>query len=132
MAALYDVAVLGLGAMGSAASYQLARRGAKVLGLDRYAPPHELGSTHGDTRITRVACGEGTQYAAFALRSNEIWRELEAKLGVELLTQNGMLVISGAGSRPLAHDREMLGATIAAAKAARVDYQLLDTAALRA
>ena len=51
----YDAIVLGLGAMGAAAAYQLARRGAKVLGIDQYAPPHEFGSTHGDTRITRPA-----------------------------------------------------------------------------
>ena len=47
----YDVIVLGLGAMGAAAAWQLARRGAKVLGVDRYTPPHNLGSTHGETRI---------------------------------------------------------------------------------
>ena len=93
----YDVIVLGLGAMGAAATYQLARRGARVLGIDRHAPPHEFGSTHGDTRITRIACGEGPEYAAFARRSHEIWRELEAATGVELLTQNGFLAISGRG-----------------------------------
>ncbi len=68
MSPTYDVAVLGLGAMGAAAAYQLARRGARVLGIDRYAPPHEVGSTHGDTRVTRVACGEGPEYSAFVLR----------------------------------------------------------------
>ena len=77
----YDAIVLGLGAMGAAATYQLARRGARVLGIDRYAPPHEFGSTHGDTRITRIACGEGPEYSAFAGRSHEIWRELEAETG---------------------------------------------------
>ena len=66
----YDAIVLGLGAMGAAATYQLARRGAKVLGIDQYAPPHEFGSTHGDTRITRIACGEGPEYSAFARRSH--------------------------------------------------------------
>jgi len=44
----YDAIVLGLGAMGAAATYQLAKRGAKVLGIDQYAPPHEFGSTHGE------------------------------------------------------------------------------------
>ena len=52
--ASYDVIVLGLGAMGASASYQLALRGASVLGLDQFDPPHERGSTHGDTRITRL------------------------------------------------------------------------------
>jgi len=66
----YDVVVAGLGAMGSAATYQLARSGASVLGLDRYHPPHTLGSTHGDTRITRVAVGEGLEYVPLVRRSH--------------------------------------------------------------
>jgi len=128
----YDAIVLGLGAMGSAATYQLARRGAKVLGIDQFAPPHELGSSHGETRITRIACGEGPEYAAFARRSHEIWRELEAELGVELLTQNGFLAISGKGERAANHGvSQFLDATVAAAKAAHVSYELLDTAAIR-
>jgi sarcosine oxidase len=128
----YDVAVLGLGAMGAAASYQLAKRGAKVLGIDRHAPPHEFGSSHGDTRVTRIACGEGPEYAAFAARSHEIWRELEAELGEELLTQNGFLVIFGAGQRAANHGvPKFLEATVAAAKAAGVRYEILDTAAIR-
>jgi sarcosine oxidase len=128
----YDVAVLGLGAMGAAAAYQLARRGARVLGIDQYAPPHEFGSTHGDTRITRIACGEGPEYSAFAARSHEIWRELEAKTGLELLTQNGFLAISGGGQRSANHGvAKFLDATMAAAKAAEVNYELLDSAALR-
>lgn len=128
----YDAIVLGLGAMGAAATYQLARRGARVLGIDRYAPPHEFGSTHGDTRITRIACGEGPEYSAFARRSHEIWRELEAETGLDLLTQNGFLAISGAGSRSANHGVEdFLGGTVAAAKAAEVSYEILDSAALR-
>ena len=74
-----------------------------MLGIDQYAPPHEFGSTHGDTRITRIACGEGPEYSAFAARSHEIWRELEAETGLDLLTQNGFLAISGAGQRSANH-----------------------------
>ena len=80
-----DVIIAGLGAMGSAALYQLARRGVKVLGLDRFQPPHDRGSSHGDTRITRLALGEGEQYVQFARRSHEVWRELEAATGRSLL-----------------------------------------------
>jgi sarcosine oxidase len=128
----YDAIVLGLGAMGAAATYQLARRGAKVLGIDRYAPPHEFGSTHGDTRITRIACGEGPEYSTFASRSHEIWRELEAETGMELLTQNGFLAISGAGRRSANHGvAKFLDATVAAARAAGVSYEMLDNATLR-
>ncbi len=128
----YDAIVLGLGAMGSAATYQLARRGAKVLGIDRYSPPHEFGSTHGDTRITRIACGEGPEYSAFAMRSHEIWRELEAETGLDLLTQNGFLAISGAGDRSANHGvAKFLDATAAAARSAGVSYEILDSATLR-
>ena len=75
----YDVIVLGLGAMGaSAAAYQLARRGARVLGMDQYSPPHEFGSSHGDTRITRIACGEGPNIRV-RRTPHRIWRELRKK-----------------------------------------------------
>ena len=121
----YDAIVLGLGAMGAAATYQLAKRGAKVLGIDQYAPPHEFGSTHGDTRITRIACGEGPEYSAFAARSHEIWRELEAKTGLDLLTQNGFLAISGAGQRSANHGvAKFLDATVAAAKAGETLFEI--------
>ncbi len=132
MSSSYDVAVLGLGAMGAAAAWQLARRGARVLGIDRHAPPHEFGSTHGDTRITRIACGEGPEYSAFALRSHEIWRELEADTGVELLTQNGLLVISGPGDRAASHGvPKFVEATVVAARKAGLDFEMLGTASLR-
>jgi len=98
MAKTYDVIVLGLGAMGASAAYQLALRGASVLGLDQFTPPHEQGSTHGDTRITRLACGEGPQYTPFVQRSHQIWRGLEEETGRPLLRQNGVVVIAGTGA----------------------------------
>ena len=132
MPVAYDVIVLGLGAMGAAATYQLARRGARVLGIDRYSPPHEFGSTHGDTRITRIACGEGPEYTAFAVRSHQIWRELEAELGMDLFTQNGLLVLFGPGARPANHSvPDFLSATVDAAKKAKLAYEILDTAQIR-
>ena len=132
MPVAYDVVVLGLGAMGAAATYQLARRGARVLGIDRYSPPHEFGSTHGDTRVTRVACGEGPEYSVFAARSHQIWRELEAELGMDLFTQNGLLVIFGPGKRAANHSvADFRGATVDAAKKAKLDYEILDTAQIR-
>jgi len=93
----YDAIVVGLGAMGSAALYQLAKRGARVLGVDRFAPPHNFGSSHGETRITRQAVGEGKEYVPLVLRSYEIWRELEAETGVDLLTVTGGLIMSSRG-----------------------------------
>ena len=132
MPVAYDAVVLGLGAMGAAATYQLAKRGARVLGIDRYSPPHEFGSTHGDTRVTRVACGEGPEYSVFAARSHQIWRELEAELGMDLFTQNGLLVIFGPGKRAANHSvADFRGATVDAAKKAKLDYEILDTAQIR-
>jgi sarcosine oxidase len=123
---IYDTIVLGLGAMGSAALYQLSRRKTSVLGIDQFHPPHELGSSHGDTRITRIACGEGKEYSAFATRSHEVWRELERTTGRELLTQNGLLVISGPGERSSGNGvPAFLQNTIDAANAARVPYEML-------
>ena len=68
----FETIVLGLGAMGSATAYQLARRGNGILGIDQFSPPHALGSSHGDTRITRLAIGEGEQYTPLALRSHQL------------------------------------------------------------
>src|SRR5271165_6035239 len=89
-----DVLVIGLGAVGSAALYQAARLKARVIGIDRFSPPHEHGSSHGDTRITRQAIGEGREFVPLVLRSNQIWEELEAVTGRSLLTRCGCLVVA--------------------------------------
>jgi sarcosine oxidase len=93
----YDVAVLGMGAMGAATLYQLAKAGSKVVGVDRHHPPHDQGSSHGDTRITRLSVGEGAQYLPIVRNSHRIWRELEALSGESLFEQCGVLVMT---SRP--------------------------------
>jgi len=129
----FDVIVIGLGAMGAATTYQLAKAGARVLGLDRYSPPHIYGSTHGETRITRLACGEGPEYTPFARRSHDIWRDFERATGETLLIQNGLLVISGPGERAAAHGKEdFLDSTAAVARANNVAHERLDDAAIRA
>ena len=94
----YDAIVVGLGAFGSAALYHLANAGHRVLGIDRDHPPHKLGSSHGETRITRAAIGEGVEYSQLAIRSNVLWRALEAKSGETLLRQCGCFLISGPGA----------------------------------
>ncbi len=88
-----DVIVVGLGAMGSAVTHRLARRGLTVVGVDRFRPPHSHGSTHGDTRITRLALGEGSDFVPLVLRSHELWREIERESGTRLLHQTGGLVL---------------------------------------
>ncbi len=93
-----DAIVIGLGAMGSATCFQLAARGASVIGIDQYEPPHPYGSTHGDTRITRLAIGEGCEYVPLVRRSHELWREIEQQAGVRLLTQSGGVILAHADS----------------------------------
>ena len=79
--------------MGSAVTLRLARRGLCVIGLDQFEPPHEQGSSHGDTRITRLAIGEGADFVPLVTRSHELWRELERETGTRLLHQTGGLVL---------------------------------------
>jgi sarcosine oxidase len=122
----FDVVVCGLGAMGSSTTYQLAKMGARVLGLDRSAPPHQLGSTHGDTRITREATGEGLAYVPLARRSHQLWREIEEATGADLLTTSGLLVMAPPGVHTRHHGKtHFLETTIAAARAFSIDHELL-------
>jgi len=89
----YDVIVVGLGAMGSAACYHLARRGREVLGIDRFAPPHTMGSSHGQTRIIREAYFEHPIYVPLVQHAYELWAELERESGRRLFVQTGGLMI---------------------------------------
>lgn len=130
MSGTYDVAVVGLGAMGSAVALHLARAGARVLGLDRFAPPHVHGSTHGDTRITRLAIGEGAEYVPLAVRSHELWRDIEARTGEDLLTVCGGVVLSAPGARGQHGPGDFLATTIAAARAHDIPHEPLDAAGL--
>jgi sarcosine oxidase len=87
-----DVIVVGLGAMGSAAAWQLARRGRRVLGFDRFSPPHTLGSSHGRSRIIREAYFEHPGYVPLLRRAYECWTQLEQESGRRLLRQTGGLM----------------------------------------
>lgn len=89
----FDVVVVGLGAVGSATLYQLSKRGISALGIDQFEPPHTFGSSHGETRITRLAVGEGEEYVALAKRSHEIWEELEVLSGKKIRTQTGGILL---------------------------------------
>lgn len=120
-----DVAVVGLGAFGAAALYQLAKAGVSAVGIDRFAPPHDNGSSHGDTRITRAGVGEGAAYTPLVGRSHEIWRELEAETGEQLYLACGHLLIDGAQEARF-HGKTGIGAaTIANARAGGVPHEVL-------
>jgi sarcosine oxidase len=120
----YDVAVAGLGAMGSAIACQLARSGARVVGLDRFRPPHAQGSTHGGSRIIREAYFEHPLYVPFAQRAIAAWRELEQTSGASLLLTTGGLMI---GPR----DGEVVGGALASAALHGLPCELLSAAQTR-
>jgi sarcosine oxidase len=89
----YDVIVIGCGGVGSAALYHLAKRGVKVLGLDRFPPGHDRGSSHGRTRIIRQAYFEHPDYVPLLLRAYELWDELSQRCGKQLYHEIGLLQI---------------------------------------
>src|SRR5258708_5830049 len=98
----FDVIVIGLGGMGSAAAFELARRGRRVLGLEQFALGHDQGSSHGHTRIIRKAYYEHPDYVPLVQRAFERWYDLEQRLGKHLLTECPCLSIGPSGSAMLA------------------------------
>src|SRR5438045_9801096 len=96
MARRFDTIVLGVGGMGSASVYQLARRGQHVLGLERFDVPHAMGSSHGVNRIIRLAYYEDPSYVPLLRRAYELWRELETGFGERLLHITGSIDASAA------------------------------------
>ncbi len=129
----HDVIVIGLGALGAATLHQLSQRGARVLGIDQFAPPHELGSSHGDSRITRLAIGEGDECVPFVQRSHAIWRELETRTGRSLMTTTGGLVLAPQGRVAEHHGKpDFVRRTIACAERFGIAHEVLDAAGIRA
>jgi sarcosine oxidase len=88
---VYDVIVVGVGGMGSAAAWQLARRGQRVLGLERFDIPHNKGSSHGVSRIIRLPYYEDPAYVPLLHRAYALWHEAEAETGAELLVTTGSI-----------------------------------------
>ncbi len=123
MSRSYDVIVAGLGAMGSAAAFHLARRGQRVIGLDRYAPPHDRGSSSGRSRIIREAYFEHPAYVPLVQRAYELWRELEYGSGRTLMTPTGGLMIGPP-------EGELVAGALASARAHELHHEVLDAAAL--
>jgi sarcosine oxidase len=103
--AAYDVIVLGLGGMGSAAAYHLAARGQKVLGLEQYGPAHDRGASHGGSRIIRQSYFEGPDYVPLLLRAYELWERLARDSGHDLITLTGGVMAGRPESRTVAGSR---------------------------
>ncbi|MGH9010271.1 MAG: N-methyl-L-tryptophan oxidase [Acidimicrobiia bacterium] len=120
----HDVIVVGLGGMGSAAAYHLARRGQRVLGLERFTPAHDQGSSHGRSRVIRQAYFEDPAYVPLVLRSYELWREAERATGADLLLITGALMIG-------APDSEVVAGSLRSAREWGLDHELLDAGDLR-
>lgn len=116
----YDVIVVGLGGMGSATAYHLARRGQRVLGLEMFQPGHAFGSSHGEHRIIRSAYFEAPDYVPLIERAYELWRELEAESGdSDLLVMTGGLMLG----RP---DTDVVAGSLASARAFNLPHEVLD------
>lgn len=107
------------------AAQRLAGRGVSVIGTDRYVPPHPWGSTHGDTRVTRLAIGEGREYVPLVRRSHELWHEIEQASGTQVLTQPGTVVLAHPAS-------PFLNETRASAREYEIDHLDLTNAEVRA
>ena len=121
--ARFDVVVIGLGVMGSAALHRLAVRGVRVLGIERYEPGHDRGSSHGATRIIRLGYFEHPSYVSLLRDVYPLWRELEAKIGRRLLHTTGIAEIGTPES-------ELVKGTLTAARQHGLPHDVLDAAAL--
>ncbi len=119
-----NVIVIGLGGMGSAAAYHLARRGQQVIGLERFTPAHDRGSSHGRSRIIRQAYFEDPAYVPLLLRAYELWEELQRTSSEPLLTITGGLMIGRANS-------QVVSGALRSAQMHNLPHELLDAADIR-
>ena len=114
----FDVIIVGVGGMGSAAAWQLARRGRRVLGIERFDIPHAMGSSHGVTRIIRLPYYEDPRYVPLLRRAYELWREIEAASGERLLITTGSI---DAG----AEDGDLFQGALTSAREHRLAHEVL-------
>jgi sarcosine oxidase len=120
----YDVAVAGLGAMGSAALFHLARRGVKAIGVEQFKPGHDRGSSHGESRAIRLGYSEHPSYVPLVRSAFASWRELQRLSGETILTTTGILEAGKPGSG-------MLAGSLDACRQHALDFELLDAAEVR-
>lgn len=119
----YDVAVVGLGAMGSAALFQLARRGVRAIGIERFETGHERGSSHGESRAIRLGYFEHPSYVPLARKAYENWRALEVLSGETILTVTGILEMGKPGSM-------IVEGSLAASRLHGLPHEALDARAI--
>src|ERR1700730_1238974 len=119
----FDVAIIGLGVMGSAALAALARRGRRVVGIDRFAPGHDRGSSHGATRILRLGYFEHPSYVPLLRAAYPLWRALEKQTGRSLLTVTGIVEIGAPTS-------ELVAGTLQSSRLHGLPHEVLDARGL--
>ena len=119
-----DVIVIGLGSMGSAAAYHLASRGASVLGVDRFTPPHTRGAHSGGTRIIRMTYAEGSAYVPLLRRAYALWDQMSETIGERLVTPTGGLFLGPAASGTVA-------GALRSAREHGLGHELLDACEIR-
>ncbi|GGZ09138.1 N-methyl-L-tryptophan oxidase [Streptomyces poonensis] len=124
MSPTYDVIVVGLGGMGSAAAHHLSARGARVLGLEKFGPVHQQGSSHGGSRITRQSYFEDPAYVPLLLRAYELYEEVERATGREIATLCGGVMVGRPDSRAVA-------GSLRSAEQWGLAHELLDAGELR-
>ena len=112
------VIVIGLGAMGSSALYNLSKRGIDVIGIDKFSPPHQFGSTHGDTRVFRVAYKEGIDYVPLLIRAKELWYELSQERKRDIFLNTGVLYIAN-------HENNSVTGPLEVTKSYDIDFEQL-------
>lgn len=120
----HSAIIAGLGAMGSAAAFHLARRGIRVVGFDRFAPPHTFGSSHGRSRIIREAYFEDPAYVPLVQRAYELWETLQVEAATPLLLQTGGLMIGRSDSQLVAGARR-------SAEKHRLEHEILSAAEVK-
>lgn len=120
----FDVIVVGLGGMGSAAAAHAAAQGIRVLGIEQFQPAHAQGSSHGRSRVIRLAYFEAPAYVPLLRRAYELWRRLEADTGRRLLQITGGLMIG-------APDSEVVSGSLRSAREHQLDHEMLDAAEIQ-
>jgi sarcosine oxidase len=119
----FDIAIIGLGVIGSAALAALARRGRRVVGIDRFAPGHDRGSSHGTTRVIRLGYFEHPSYVPLVRAAYPLWRELEARSGRSLMTITGIVEIGPPAS-------DLVAGTLRSSRLHGLPHDILDPGTL--
>ena len=114
----FDVIVIGVGAMGASACFHLAKRGMRVLGLERFDVPHAMGSSHGSSRMIRLAYHEHPDYVPLLKRAYALWDELEQVSGSKLLYRTGGLYMGPS-------DGEIVRGALASARTHALAHELI-------